>query len=76
MWDLEIVTSTERLNQQLMELKRHWPLLDLCTKSRFFAVFGCELPRPLLDSEKSYLEQMMTPQAEPLRILRYRYGKQ
>jgi len=74
MWDLELVLSTDRLNQKLDLMRADFPRLDLVkhSRTRYFCVFACEMPQPLSEHEKSVLEQWM----EQGLLYRFRCGKQ
>jgi hypothetical protein len=73
MYDLEIASSTDRLNTTLDILQQDFPRLDVIKRSitRYFCVFACTMPQQLNEHEKAILEQYI----ETKMIYRYRCGK-
>lgn len=57
MHKLEIVAMSEHLNYRLGLLQETFSSLKFLVKSDLFVTFGCMLPHPLTEDEKTVLEQ-------------------
>lgn len=72
MYDLEMVTTSERIDRTLELLQQDFPTLRFSTKSRMFVIFWGVIPFPLNEDEKVLLESYIEQKV----ILRWRCKQQ